>query len=264
VLESNGKTGEKHAMRSTLIGILVLAFAWSAMAQEPSTASQTFAVPVPVKAAIGPAVEIEGPEVVTPGQPVQFNVVGIDQADLAKTRVVYFPREGVMCVPAQTWAGNSIVWFIPGNAPKYLIALAAPNGYDEIIVTTEGAPPPPVPPDPIPPPTPGHRMVMVVYESGDLTTDLSQQFEELREYAEDEEKIRRMRFLDKDMVDPDGKTPEWFKGYLDLIAAKQIKLPALMIGVLSSTPGQPLVALYVEPLPDTAEEAILTIKKYGG
>lgn len=259
-------------MKTTLLTILLLVFTWPALAQAPilSTPPETVAVPLPMKVAGPPATvaEIEGPTVVVSGQPVQFTVTGFTTDQLAEIDMTWFPRRGVTCILATTWPDqNVIIWFVPGKAPEYLVKLHARNGVSaEIVVSTDGIPvPPPDPaPNPVPPPTPGERLVIVVHESEATTAKLAQNLETLRQYGAAEPKILRVRILDQDYKGPDDKTPEWFQSYLDLIEKKKLKVPVLMVGVLPTKDGEPLSAIYVEPLPDTAEEIIAAVKKYGG
>jgi hypothetical protein len=259
-------------MKALMLAVVTCFAVGLAAAEQIPPNPQPYVAEVPVIAevvgAVGAAAEIEGPSVVTVGQPVQFSVTGLDESQLEETDLVWFPREGVTCILATTWPNKkTIIWFIPGKAPEYMIALYAPGRTKaEIIVSTDGLPvPPPDPtPDPIPPPTPGERLVVVIHESGEVSTALAQSLQELRNYATSESKVRRLRILDPDLKGPDDKTPAWFQSYLDLIEAKALPLPVLMVGVLPTEEGKSLSAIYVEPLPDTGAAIIEAVKKYGG
>jgi hypothetical protein len=260
-------------MKSAMLSFALLTLAGLSWGQEVAPGPpQAFTASVPVTATVVAnqgGVVIEGPETVTPGQPTQFSVTGLSEGVLAATAVTWFPRENVVCVPARTWAGETIIWFVPGVAAEYLIAIHAPDGLTaEIVVNTKGAPVPPPDPDPNPGPTPppivGFRTVLIVHESGELSPAFAQQLESVREYTSSQAHIKRTKFLDPDLKDMDQKTPEWFQGYLDLIQKNSLHLPVLMVGVLSDQPDRPLAQLFAEELPDTTEDIILAIKKYGG
>ena len=258
-------------MKRLLILFALLGLAAPLVAAEP----QSFAVPVtaqvvPIPRQAADVIRIDGPDVITAGKPVAFPVSGLDTANLTAARVIYFPREDVLCVPAQTWGGTTIIWFQPGNAAQYFLAIYTPNGYTEKIITTKGVKPPvPIPdptPDPTPPPLPsGDLMVLVLFESEETTPAIAAAVQQLYLYCKREgSNVKVYRCLDKDTRGKDGKPVTWLKGYIRTAESKKVPLPALMVGVLSSSPNQPLSRFYVEPLPGYGADMIQTLKKYGG
>ena len=54
--------------------------------------------------------KITGPTTsVEPGEFVQLLVQGLNEADLETARVVHFPRDRVVCIPARTWSGGIFI-----------------------------------------------------------------------------------------------------------------------------------------------------------
>jgi len=80
---------------------------------------------------------------------VQLFVRGLPAEQLPAARVIYFPRNRVVIVPAQTWGGDPFIWFRAKDTGSYLVAVVAGDDYAEAVLTI-GEPPPP-PPPPIPP-----------------------------------------------------------------------------------------------------------------
>jgi len=96
------------------------------------------------------AIKIEGPETIEAGEYAQLFVRGVPASSLPTARVIHFPRERTVLMPAQTWGGDPFVLFKAKTPGKYLVAVVLAGGdYAEVVVQV-GDPPPP-PPPPVPP-----------------------------------------------------------------------------------------------------------------
>jgi len=99
-------------------------------------------------------IEIVGPQQpLEPGEYAQVLVRGIDEDHLPQAKVIYYPREKVICVPARTWGGSPFIWFGAKLPGRYLLAVVIPAAagleYAECVIEV-GAPGPDPEPDPNP------------------------------------------------------------------------------------------------------------------
>lgn len=107
-------------------------------------------------------------------------------------------------------------------------------------------------------PPPGKRDVAVIYESESsqppfvLTTQL------VRTYCQKQGHTYRQ--VDDDAKAPDGTTPKWLAGYLEIIKQQGLQPPVLVVA--AEWNGKTWVQ--ARPMPETSEKAIQLIKELGG
>jgi hypothetical protein len=102
-------------------------------------------------------------------------------------------------------------------------------------------------------------LVLIVSESGERTAAEAVVLAGVRRYAI--ETGHECRIEDPDTIDRTGQPAEWLQSYLAKIKAANVSLPALVVAVPSHN-GNAVVG--IEPLPNTADEAIATIQANGG
>jgi len=216
---------------------------------------------------------ITGPgEPVDPGELVQLTIEDLAVAKLPTARVIHFPRRRVVVFAAQLWGGTPVVFFqakIPG---EYLVAVTAGEDYGEIVIEVGGEDPDPDPdpkPDPDPDPVPpGPRFVLMISETETITAQQANVIEDVGIYCD--EAGHDWRSKDPDTVEgATGKTPAWLKWYLDemkrqdFIPGGKLGGPVIVVATPPDASGRGKL-LTMEWMPDTTEEAIALIKKYGG
>ena len=168
-------------------------------------------------------------------------------------------------------SNHKVALFASRTKGTYIFALAVATDGKAVClihVLSNGVGPGPEPdpepdPDPNPDPTPdpGKRFVMVVSETGERTVAQAATLMGLRDYLQ--EKKHDFRFVDADIADREGKTPQWFEHYVTYIDKAKIEGPALVVGVLSSD-GKSVTQVYAEAMPKSAALAIAAVKKKGG
>lgn len=115
-------------------------------------------------------------------------------------------------------------------------------------------------PDPGPVPPPGKRFVLVIEESGEASAAEAKTLAGLRRYLETQK--HQWRFEDPDLRDASGNTPAWLADYLRRASDAKVQDPFIVIGSFLESGG--INVLTIEPLPQTADEAIDLVKEYGG
>ena len=204
------------------------------------------------------------PVIVGPVEPVDVKeyamlmVTGISDADLAKTTIVTWPREGVTTFSGKGWAGSPFVLFRAKSAGKYLVYLDLPTGPGCECIVQVGPPtpvPPPIPPDPTPPPGPQKLQLVIVEETSKATPAIAaiKSSPVLRTYAKD--KGHKLWFLDKDLgADAPAGFAPWFKA----AAGSGKPLPVAMVVTEAGA------ILATETLPGTVQATLDLLKKWGG
>jgi hypothetical protein len=129
-------------------------------------------------------------------------------------------------------------------------------------------------PEPDPQPEPGKRFILVVLESGTQTPQQAAVLMGLRTYLL--EKGHEFRFVDPDLKDRRGQTPDWFRPYVadiqEVTGVEQIcnasgctinlTKPVMVIGVLN--PDRTVPRRWAIELPGTPAEAVQAVKERGG
>lgn len=210
-------------------------------------------------------VTVTGPtEPVRINERVLFDVTGLDAAGYAGSRLWIRPSEGVTAEPFTAVVDGRLVLLIQADTPGvYWFVLAVPGadgkGIDGAEFELQVGEPTPAPPDIDPPdpiPGPGPKFVLVLEESGNRTPGQAATMMGLRAWLLASE--HQWRMLDKDVVGPDGKTPEWLVPYLE--AAKDQPLPALLISQPTEAGAG---AIAVKALPESVAAAIEAVTKGG-
>jgi hypothetical protein len=83
------------------------------------------------------------------GEYLEITIGGITEADLPRTKLVLWPRDGTSIMPVKTWTGQPLVLFRAKTPGKYLLALSAAIGGElkscETVLDIGGPAPPPTP-----------------------------------------------------------------------------------------------------------------------
>ena len=185
--------------------------------------------------------------------------------DLPKARVIHWPRNRVVLVPAKTWGGDAFLWFGTKAEGTYLLAVAVPRDnvldYAECVVIVgdgeedEDDSPDPPPPPPPPPPGPIQEMtVLVVEESSQRTPEQAAilMCYPCRKWLTDNG--HRMRIVDKDVKDQSGQVPADLERFID--PPPDILPYVFLVDANGVTHWQ-------GPLPDTLDEFQALWKEYG-
>ena len=207
----------------------------------------------------------KAPLTVLVGQIVQLPVTGLDLAAAKRSQTSYYPRQGVLFLPAVTWDGTLTIIFSAQTQGQYLVGIYFPNAdgsvgktETEIVVGTPGPTPPPVPPGPTPPPvppvpTPTVIQAVIIEETGDSTAAFSavRNSKSIRDWAE--AGGHRIFFLDDESA---AKSPT-FKYFADRAVGKP--LPYLFIA-----PAAGGDVLKEQPAPDTVAAFLVLLEAFGG
>jgi len=171
------------------------------------------------------AVELDGPtEPIEAGEYCQIFVRDMADDDLPKARVIYWPRNRVIVVPAKTWGGEAFIWFGARVEGVYLLAVAVPRdnvldyaettiivGKGDDDVDPDPPPPPPPPPGPI-----QEMTVLVVEETSVPRTEEQVQMlacYPCRKWLTDNG--HRLRVVDRDVKDQNGQVPADLARFID-------------------------------------------------
>jgi hypothetical protein len=205
---------------------------------------------------------IDGPsEPIETRETCQLFVNGLEEAQLNSAYAGHFPREGTQFVAARTWGGRPFIWFNAQDPGKYLIEVIDFEGRRraEAIVVVEGENGPDPTPDPDPP-NEGSRYLVVIEESSQRTPQLSNLLLRLRSSDYLEENDHNLLIADQDGTNEQGQPIPSLKPYLDR-AQEEPALPILFIVDGDSSPAE---VYYQGPVPNTYQETIELLKRYGG
>lgn len=206
----------------------------------------------------------KAPVTVPVGQIIQLPVTGLDLAAAKRSQTSYYPRQGVLFLPAVTWDGTLTIIFSAQQQGTYLVGIYYPSDTGvgktetEIVVGTPGPTPPPAPPGPTPPPvppvpTPTVIQAVVIEETGDSTAAFSaiRNSKTIRDWAG--AGGHRIFFLDDESA---AKSPT-FKTWADRAVGKT--LPWLFISPVAG--GE---ILDEEAAPQTPTAFLAVLERYGG
>lgn len=157
-------------------------------------------------------------------------------------------------------SGDAVILSAPG---RYVVVWAGGQQLLTADVVVGGTPPPappiPVPPTPpVPTPTPIATMLYVtaVYEGDDLTPEQSRVLRDRDLVAWLDAGKHKLREIDDDVTDEDGKTPVILAKHLEL--AREVGLPAVIVTDASGT------VLAKFSLPATGPELLANLKAIVG
>lgn len=104
---------------------------------------------------------IEGPERVAINRYAQLWIKGSSVEELARGKLIDWPREGTQVIPAMTWSGEPFLLVAGDQRGEYLVAVCVPSSddsealdYAEHVLAIGEPDPKPDPPDPPDPPEP--------------------------------------------------------------------------------------------------------------
>lgn len=182
---------------------------------------------------------------------IRQNVPGEDM-DVEPSSVLPLKEEGKYVFSSPTPGTYTVHVSVFDTAAKQIL-----DAYSRVEIAGPGPGPNPTPPPPVP--VVGTRLAVILLETAADNPALSSMLVSLRrrgstaaEYLE--AKGHQLLVLDKDS--------QMAKSYLDLLRARGVPLPALI--VLDSRKGVPDGVYSVDRLPQSAEAVIEALKKTGG
>ncbi len=256
-------TGTAKVTWQSLIIAVILALLNGIPSPKPEPIPPAPPVPVDAKA---PLAKLTCPAVGTVGDPIVISSTG-SLGKRIKLRESYDKADGWLfeAYDAKGMPTNAFMARKPMTLVTTLLAVRGDNS-DEAEVRTVfgGEPQPPTPPDPPTPPIPPEPPIEPVALSVTVIEETSQSTQEvaqirssslIRDYANSGGHI--VFFLDKDLKDKDGKTPETFRPWIELAKGKE--LPRVFIVGMESKK-----LIFETSLPRTPTAFITLLEKYGG
>ncbi len=221
----------------------------------------------------GDTLTIEAPASVSAGEMIVIPIEGAAPEWLHEMKVKHYPRDGTTTVVGRSLQPDSTPWIaFHANRPgKYAIFVTAKDADGVVVeaeaeIVVEGEPQPD--PNPIPPvPVPIEALsILVIMESGQRTASGAAMLGTLMAHFRSTEDRYHWRIVDQDVKDGStNESPTWLQPYKKAREKSKVKLPALVVTVLSPVTGKVSSVVAVKPLGGlSGAEAVALVKKWGG
>lgn len=201
------------------------------------------------------AVDITPPEGdLAAGTYFQLKIGGVTQANLSKSHVIFFPRDGVEVTPLLTWDGTPLLWCRCTKAGNYLFAIASGDEYAETVLSVGGSNDGDDDDGDDNSPLPAGRFVLVLAETSTRTASQAATIAKVQAYC-------KSKGIPWRVEDPDQKG-SWIAKWKETIAQSKQAIPVLVVAAVNEDGST--AQSWIVPLPATGAEAITAIQEHGG